>query len=140
MDENDAQLNPDSQSLSERALEDYLVQNIRDLDSSLSFEGRQVRIEVGVIDILAKESKGMVIIELKADQADENAVAQIARYLGWMVQQERHAAPFLQRKFRAILVASDFTQGAWCAAETIPYLTLYKFKLSKLVFSEVVII
>jgi len=96
MNDGDAQLNPYSQPLSERALEDYLVKNIRDLDSNLSFDGRQVRIEVGVIDILAKESGGMVIIELKVDQADENAVAQTARYLGWMELQERHAAPFLQ--------------------------------------------
>jgi RecB family endonuclease NucS len=124
-------------SLSELALEDYLVQNLRDLDSSLTFEARQVRTDVGIIDILAKESTGMVIIELKAGEADDVAVAQVARYLGWMKQKEQSGDKFLRRRFRAILLASSFTDGARCAAAVIPDVTLYQFRLSRLLFSEV---
>lgn len=124
-------------SFSEQALEDYLVQSIRDLDSSLIYESRQVRTDVGIIDILAKDPVGMVIIELKTGEADDVAVAQVARYLGWMKNNERSADTFLRRRFRAILLASSFTDGARCAAAVIPDLTLYAFKLSRLHFSVI---
>ncbi|MBH0178416.1 MAG: DUF91 domain-containing protein [Nitrospira sp.] len=114
-----------------------MVQNIRDLDSSLIFEDRQVRTDVGIIDILAKDPAGMVVIELKTGEADDVAVAQVARYLGWMKNSERSADTFLRKRFRAILLASSFTDGARCAAAVISDLTLYTFKLSRLHFSVI---
>jgi RecB family endonuclease NucS len=97
----------------------------------------------GVIDMLAEDTDGLVIIELKAGQADESAVGQIARYLAIMVNEEkskaRHTAPFIAPKIRGIIVAKDFTEGAWWAAALIPDLRLYRFKLAKLSFSEVII-
>jgi hypothetical protein len=54
-----------------------------------------------------------------------------------MTKAEEHSGDFPKRTFTAILMASDFTQGALYAATTIPNLTLYRFRLSKLDFSEV---
>jgi len=121
--------------LSEYALETFLAENICELDRGFTLLERQYRTDVGIIDLLAKDGRGPVIIELKIGEADDIAVAQVARYLGWFKLEKVSPAPFEWHQVRAILVAGSFTKGAECAAATIPDLTLCQFKLARLEFS-----
>jgi RecB family endonuclease NucS len=110
----------------ERDLEDFLVANLEYLETGLYFDERQVQTGVGVIDILAtdKERK-FVVIELKAGEAGDAAVGQIARYMGWYGKQKT------PRTVRGILVAYKFTVGAQYAASLIPGLSLMKLKTTQ---------
>lgn len=54
--------------ISEKKLEKYLMKNLHLLEDGLSFFGRQIALEKGIIDILAKDKDGkLVIIELKVE-------------------------------------------------------------------------
>src|SRR2546425_13024230 len=94
--------------LSEHDWEDFLVNNIELLGPGLSFEDRQVATDVGVIDILARDRSSFVIVELKVGEADDSAVGQISRYMGWFSKSKT------PRDVRGILVASKFSEGAKC--------------------------
>jgi len=102
----------------ERDLEDHLIANLNSLEPNLTFVGRQVTIEVGRVDILARDSSGnTVIIELKVGEARDAAVAQVAKYIGWYARSEGKTP-------RAILVAADFPETVKYAAAAIPGLRL----------------
>lgn len=80
----------------ESQLENFLIENwnsineFKDLELISDADGeiisQQYRVEVGRIDILArdKNSKDYVIIELKKNRATEWVVGQIRKYLGWI--------------------------------------------------------
>ena len=54
--------------ITEEDLEDYLVLNLEKIEEGMSFVGRQVAVEGGIIDILAKDKNNILsIIELKTD-------------------------------------------------------------------------
>lgn len=71
---------------SERDVEDYLVAHpeVIGCDQIL---GRQVNVGVGIIDILAYRNQGrksgpsVVVVEIKKDQIDCDAVGQLSRYM-----------------------------------------------------------
>jgi Holliday junction resolvase-like predicted endonuclease len=110
---------------SERDWEEYLVNNLDQLEQGLGFLGRQVETDVGRIDILAKDSSGnFVVIELKVGEADDSAVGQVSRYAGWYAKNKT------PRQVRAILVASAFSEGAKYAASLVSQLTLLQAKIT----------
>jgi len=131
----DPELTALSAGLSEHVLETFLTENIRELDRGFTLLERQYRTDVGIVDLLATDGRGLVVIELKIGEADDTAVAQVARYLGWFKLEKVSPIPFEWHQVRAILVAGAFTKGAECAAATIPDLTLCQFKLARLEFS-----
>lgn len=107
----------------ERDLEDQIVSHLDSLEPGLTLVSRQVRSEVGILDLLAKSQDGQtVIIELKAGEAKDSSIGQIARYVGWYSDKEG-AAP------RAILVASGFPQPVRWAAKAIPGLRLVTYQV-----------
>jgi len=107
----------------ERDLEDQIVSHLDALERGLTLVSRQVRSEVGILDLLAKSRDGQtVIIELKAGEAKDSSIGQIARYVGWYSEKEG-AAP------RAILVASGFPQPVRWAAKAIPGLRLVTYQV-----------
>lgn len=74
----------------------------------------------GRIDITAKDGEGaVVVIELKAGEADRDAVGQILGYMG--------ALPPGNKPTRGILVAEDFSPQAKAAASIVPGLQLRKY-------------
>lgn len=107
----------------ERDLEDQIVSHLDALEPGLTLVSRQVRSEVGILDLLAKSRDGQtVIIELKAGEAKDSSIGQIARYVGWYREKEGAAA-------RAILVASGFPQPVRWAAKAIPGLRLVTYQV-----------
>jgi hypothetical protein len=64
----------------ENDLEDYIIQHLEDIEEGLTYMGRQIILDEGRIDILAKDANdGIVIIELKI-KADKRIVWQCAYY------------------------------------------------------------
>ena len=105
----------------ERDIEDHLVHHLDALEKGLRLVGRQLSIDVGRIDILAEDSKGVrVVIEVKVGDAKDSAVGQIASYLGWYAKTERSPP-------RGILIAGNFPEGVQYAAAAIPNLTLIAY-------------
>lgn len=107
----------------ERDVETHLVRNLDSIEKGLRFIDRQVSIEVGRVDILAEDASGRrVVIELKVGQANDSAVGQIARYLGWYSRQDG-------KRPRGMLIASEFPEAVRYATEAIPDLMLVQYKV-----------
>ncbi len=107
----------------ERDVEDHLVSNLGAIEAGLTFVQRQVPTDVGRIDILARGADGeLVVIEVKAGEAKDAAIGQLARYVGWYRSQG-------EARVRGILVAADYPEGLLYAATAVPGLTLRRFKI-----------
>ena len=107
----------------ERDIEDHLVRRLDAIEKGLTLVGRQVSTDVGRIDILAEDQKGLrVVIEVKVGDAKDSAIGQIARYLGYYTKTEGKPP-------RGILIASDFPEGVRYAAAAIPNLTLIAYRV-----------
>lgn len=108
----------------ERDIEDQLVHQLDALEEGLTFEGRQVKCDVGRVDIMGRGADGAtVVVELKVGEAKDSAIGQIARYMGWH-QQHQGAGTV-----RGILVASDFPEGVQYAAQAMPNLALRRYRI-----------
>lgn len=108
----------------ERDLEDHIIGHLDALEAELELVSRQETIEVGRLDLLAKDRNGeTVIIELKAGEAKDAAIGQIARYMGWFSRKNG-------RTPRAILVAGSFSESVRYAAMAIPGLKLVTYRVS----------
>jgi RecB family endonuclease NucS len=107
------------------------VSNLDQLESGLKLfnEGRTGQQYdtglVGRIDLLAVDTSGdLVVIELKAGEADRQVTGQIQAYMAWV--QENLAG---NRKVRGIIVASDFTDRMIYAARVVPNLSLKRYQI-----------
>lgn len=117
----------------ERDLENSLVSNLSQLENGLQLykengvTGRQVDAKVaGRIDILAIDlAKNLVVIELKAGEADDKVCGQIQRYMGWV--KENIAK---RQKVRGIIIANDFSERLIYAAKVVPDLSLKRYQIS----------
>jgi len=114
-------------------LENSLVSNLEQLEKGLQLFNENGRLgqqldtkEAGRIDLLAIDAGGnLVVIELKAEEADRQVCGQIQAYMGWV--KENLAGP---RKVRGIIIANDFTIRARYAAKVVPDLTLKKYQIN----------
>lgn len=107
----------------ERDIEDHLIHHLEGIEKGLAYVDRQVVVDVGRIDILAKDANGQrVVIEVKVGEAKDSAVGQIARYLGWYARADGKPA-------RGILVAAEFPDGVRYAATAIPNLKLIAYRV-----------
>ncbi len=113
-------------------LENSLVGNLGQLEKGLQLfqenglGGQQVDAKAaGRIDLLAVDSDGdLVVIELKAGEADRQVAGQIQAYMGWV--KENLAK---QRKVRGIIVASEFTDRLSYAIKVVPNLSLKRYQI-----------
>jgi RecB family endonuclease NucS len=106
----------------ERDLQRALRLNIEQLEEGLTIvdEGRERTVDSGRIDITAEDKAGtVVVIELKAGEADRNAIGQILSYMGDL--------GFTGKPVRGILVAREFSANAKSAARAIPNVELKKY-------------
>lgn len=114
-------------------LENSLIGNLEQLEKGLrlyekdGMSGQQVDAKVaGRIDILAVDSNDdLVVIELKAGEADRQVCGQIQAYMGWI--KENLAG---EKKVRGIVIASDFTERLLYAAKVVPGLRLKRYQIS----------
>ena len=117
----------------ERDMETSLVTGLQQLENGLmlySKDGvRGQQLDTGVVgrlDLLAAAKDGsLVVIELKVGRADDRAIAQTMRYMGW-VQRELAGG----RPVRGILVAREFSGGAKFAALALPTIVLKEYRVA----------
>ena len=80
----------------------------------------------GRIDLLAVDSQqNLVVVEIKAGDADRQVCGQIQAYMGWV-----KANLAGQRGVRGIIVAHEFTERAKLAAMVVPDLSLKKYRVN----------
>jgi Endonuclease NucS len=116
----------------ESDLERFLLGNLGQLENGLALfvqsdlRGQQFDAgPAGRIDLLAVDACGnLVVIELKAGEADRQVCGQIQAYMGWVM--DNLAAG---RKVRGILVADSFTPRCKLAAKVVPGLTLRQYSV-----------
>ena len=107
----------------ERDLEDQIGSPLDVLEPGLTLVSRQESSDVGRLDLLARDAEGRtVIIELKAGEARDSSIGQIARYIGWYADKEGKPP-------RAMLVASGFAEPVRWAAKAIPGLKLVTYRV-----------
>jgi hypothetical protein len=106
----------------EHDLQIALRDNIEQVEKGLRIidRGKEQKVDSGFIDITAEDHKGTtVVIELKAETADRESVAQILSYMGDLSQGAKPA--------RGILIAGNFATRAISAARAVPNLQLHKY-------------
>lgn len=107
----------------ERDLQSALRNNIEQLEPGLKIidEGQERITEAGRVDITAIDiNENIVVIELKAGNANPKDIAQVLSYMGAISETE-------QKPVRGILVAGDFHKRVILASKAIPNLSLKKY-------------
>jgi len=113
----------------ERDLHAYLAAKVDIIEMGLSIvdNGVEFQTDAGRIDILAKDTNDhIVVIELKAGKAKDNALGQLIGYMGCVPTIEK----FQNSPVRGILIASGFDQRVVYAAKALPNLKLVRYQLS----------
>src|SRR5215831_228106 len=106
----------------ERDLQSALREHIEQLEPGLTISdgGKEQTVPSGRIDITAQDRDGAtVVIELKAGEADRDAVAQSLAYMGDLMVNEKSV--------RGILIAGDFTPRAVAAARAAGKIQLIRY-------------
>lgn len=117
----------------EADLEEALATNLAQLEKGLrlyagsSAGGRQFDAKVaGRIDLLAVDSQqNLVVVELKAGDADREVCGQVQGYMGWVKANLAGA-----KGVRGIVVAREFTERAKLAATVVPGLSLKNYRVN----------
>jgi hypothetical protein len=117
----------------ERDLEDHLAANISKVEAGLRLyqedgvNPRQLDTRVvGIIDLLAVDRLGrLVVLELKAGEANDRVCGQIQRYMGWVMDTVAHG-----KEVRGVVVANSFSDGLRYAVRMTPSISLKKYVVS----------
>jgi endonuclease len=113
----------------ERDLHSYLAGRVDKIEHGLGIveNGVEYQTDAGRIDILARDkANNLVVIELKAGKAKDNALGQLLGYMGCIST----SAEFINSSVRGILIASNFEQRVIYASRGLPNLKLVKYQLS----------
>lgn len=117
----------------EAHLRDFIARNIE----AISFghraltlyegpEGIEYRTGVGPIDILAKDqADSFVVFELKLTRGQDQALGQIARYMGWV---SKHLAN--GKEVFGIIVVSSASEHLKYAVSVMPNVRVYEYSIS----------
>lgn len=116
VEEHKGQLTPDEtqriqRKQIEKGIESFYVENLSLLEEGLQLvpDGRQYSTPIGRIDLLCESQDGeYVIVEIKADDADDSVFGQILRYIGWVHRNIEHA----EYNVRGIILAGKFPEAA----------------------------
>lgn len=109
----------------EKDLHSYLAARVSEIEAGLSLveNGIEYQTEAGRIDLLVRDSSNhLVVIELKAGKAKDNALGQLLGYIGCLSATESNV--------RGILIASGFDSRVVFAARGLSNVKLVKYQLS----------
>jgi hypothetical protein len=109
----------------ERDLHSYLASRVSEIESGLTLveNGVEYQTEAGRIDLLARDANNhLVVVELKAGKAKDNALGQLMGYIGCLSTSESNV--------RGILLASSFDRRVVFAAKGLPHVKLVRYQLS----------
>ena len=95
----------------EKGIENFYVSRLEMLEPGLSLvrEGRQFTTPIGRMDLLCKGSDGKyVVVEIKAQEADDGVFGQILRYMGWVHGNFEDG----NNNVRGLILAANFPETA----------------------------
>lgn len=102
----------------ESQIQEWVTDNVREL--GVYNPRREVRTEVGRIDILAEDDNGEAIIEIKHGRAGDRALGQLLGYMG--ARQSESTVPV-----RGLLIAESFTTRVQQAVSVLEAVSLHEF-------------
>lgn len=109
--------------ISEKQLEDYLIENLELIEEGLEFIENQVQVQNGFIDILAKDKDGIYcVIELKINE-DRSIMWQAIHYPKEIRKMKKVS------KVRMITVANDYSKALETSLKMTPGIELLKYDL-----------
>ena len=100
-----------SLAASENDMHIWAMRNLQKIGEELSVTEHESPVSVGEIDILAEDSHGWVVIELKKGEAGDNSVGQIEGYINDLQRET-------EDDVRGILIAEDFSPRVKRALES----------------------
>lgn len=98
-------------TLREKQVEDFYTDHLDLLEIGLALvaNGRQYTTPIGIMDLLCRDATGQyVVVEIKADEAQDSVFGQILRYIGWVHLNLDDG----NNNVRGIILASGFPETA----------------------------
>ncbi len=111
--------------LLEANLEDFVIQNLDEIEPGLNLLERQLSTPAGRLDLLCMDRAGQyVVVELKRAQGTDQVVGQILRYMGWVKDHYR------TDKFRGIIIVGSKDRALSYAIKATSNVQVKEFRLS----------
>lgn len=119
----------------ESQLEDFLIENWDRTEMGRKYDlieengeilSQQYKTDIGKIDILAqcKETKQLVVIELKKNQTSDDTVGQLTRYMGWLEEHRTEGKPT-----KGIIIATRYDDRLYYALKKIKDVEVYLYRV-----------
>lgn len=110
--------------LAERNLEEFVIQQLEEIEPGLKLIKSQLSTPAGRLDILCQDISGWyVVVELKRGQGTDQVVGQILRYMGWV--QENYSTD----KVRGIIIVGKKDNIMSYAIKATPNVQAKEFRL-----------
>ena len=113
------------ESLLEKDLRDFLVGNLSEaFGQRLELIGTEVQVDVGRIDLLARDSEGTIwVIELKNRVCSREVIGQVLSYIGAIRKQHPSS------NVRGVVVGPAFDDGAMSALDAAGDVVFFQFRV-----------